>query len=100
VKGSSEATNLRFERSAPFAIPEIFPKSRDRNPTILSLSPYARERRTIAGEECETVVRMEISPATGLANDPNVITLRKNAGGGQARLKVPHGEGARQNGRL
>jgi hypothetical protein len=39
VKGSSDATNLRFERSAPFAIPEILPKSRERNPTILSLSP-------------------------------------------------------------
>jgi len=31
--------NLRFERSAPLAIPEIFPKSRERKPTILSLSP-------------------------------------------------------------
>ena len=61
MKGSSDATNLRFERSAPFAIPAIFPKSRDRNPTILSLSPYARERKTMAGDEWETVVRMDFS---------------------------------------
>lgn len=39
VKTSSEATNRRLDFCAPFAIPEILPKSRVRNVTILSPSP-------------------------------------------------------------
>src|SRR3954451_18317822 len=49
VNGSRTFTKRRFDRLAPLAMPVSLPRSRVRNVTILSDSPKARARTTIAG---------------------------------------------------
>src|SRR5262249_22103635 len=67
--GSSALTNRFRERRAPFAMPEILPKSRLRKLTILSLSPCFHARNTIAEELWDSVVRIDVSPGRTIFHD-------------------------------